>query len=181
MEFICAEKRIQSIPSISETLPPTCVHLTEEYIWISMDRELPSVQLSFLWCTVLWIGTTENSVCHKWMHYTLSLMSTRCFHRVLWELAKWWWFLKVWASLALFDGIIKTISMAFSRNIFQAYIDMFVFENNVFTFWQTAKSTKCTCSSCPLVAGLGKWFYCSRHVYIWLETRNVKYLSRFLL
>ena len=32
-----------------------------------------------------------------------------------------WWFMKVWASLALFDGIIETISMAFSRNIFQAF------------------------------------------------------------
>ena len=37
------------------------------------------------------------------------------------ELAKWWWFLKVWTALALFDGIIETISMVFSRNIFQAY------------------------------------------------------------
>ena len=66
---------------------------------------------------------------------TLSLMNTRSFHWVLWELAKWWWFLKVWASLALFDGIIETILMAFSRNIFQAYAGMFVFENNIFTFW----------------------------------------------
>ena len=32
------------------------------------------------------------------------------------------------------DGIIETISMAFSRNIFQEYTDMFVFENNVFAF-----------------------------------------------
>ena len=69
------------------------------------------------------------------MHDTLSVMNTRCFHWVLWELSKWWWFLKVWASLALFDGIIETISMAFLRNIFQAYTGIFVFENNVFTFW----------------------------------------------
>ena len=38
------------------------------------------------------------------------------------------------SSLALFDGIIETISMAFSRNIFQAYTGIFIFENNVFTF-----------------------------------------------
>ena len=85
--------------------------------------------------TVIWIGTTENDVRHTWKHDTLSLMNTRYFHWVLWELAKWWWFLYVLTSLALFDGIIETISKAFSRNIFQAYTGMFVFENNVFTFW----------------------------------------------
>ena len=124
-----------NILSINEKLPLTRVHLTQEYIWIFLDIELSSVQLSFLWCTVLWRGTIENGVRHTWMHDTLSLMNTRWFHWVLWELAKWWWFLNVWASLALFDGIIKTISMAFSRNIFQAYTGMFAFENNVFTFW----------------------------------------------
>ena len=31
-------------------------------------------------------------------------------------------------------GIIEIISMAFSRNIFQAYTGMFVFENDLFTF-----------------------------------------------
>ena len=123
------------IVSINEKLPMTRVHLTQEQIWIFLDRELPSVQLSFLWYTVLWIGTTENGVRHTWMHDALSLMNTRYFHWVLWELAKWWWFLKVWTSLALFDGIIETISMAFSRNIFQAYTGIFVFKNNVFTFW----------------------------------------------
>ena len=123
------------ILSINEKLPLTRVHLTQEHTWIFLDRELPSVQLSVLWCSVLWIGTTENRVRHKWMHDTRSLMNIRCFHWVLWELAKWRWFLKVWASLALFDGIIETISMAFSRNIFQAYTGIFVFENNVFTFW----------------------------------------------
>ena len=124
-----------SILSINEKLPLTRVHLTQKHIWISLDRELPSVQLSFLWCTILWISTTENGVRHTWMHDTVSVMNTRCFHWVLWKLAKWWWFLKVWACLAVFDGIIETISMAFSRNIFQAYTGIFVFENNVFTFW----------------------------------------------
>ena len=42
-----------------------------------------SVQLSFLWCTVLCIGTSENGIHHTWMHYTLSLMNSRCFHWVL--------------------------------------------------------------------------------------------------
>ena len=107
------------ILSINEKLPLTRVHLTQEHIWIFLDRELPSVQLLFLWCTVLWIGTTENGVRHTWMHDTLSLMNTRCFYWILWELAKWRWFLKVWAAHALFDGIIKTISMAFSKNIFR--------------------------------------------------------------
>ena len=114
------------ILSINEKLPLTRVHLTQEHIWIFLDKALPSVQLSFLWCTVLWIGTTENGVRHTWMHDTLSLMNSRCLHWVLWELAKWWWFLKVWTSLALFDGIIETISMAFSRNIFQAYTGRFL-------------------------------------------------------
>ena len=41
------------ILSINEKLPLTRVHLTHEHIWIFLDRELPSVQLSFLWCTVL--------------------------------------------------------------------------------------------------------------------------------
>ena len=122
------------IPSINEKLPLTRVHLTQ-HIWIFLDRELPSVQLSFLWCTVLWIGTTENGVRHTWMNNTLFLMNTRCFHWVLWELEKWWWFLKVCASLALFVGIIETILMAYSRNIFPAYTHMFVFENNFFAFW----------------------------------------------
>ena len=66
------------ILNIKEKLHLT--RLTQEHIWIFLDRELPSVQL------------------------------------------------------ALFDGIIKTISMAFSRNIFLIYTDMFVFEN-VFVFW----------------------------------------------
>ena len=122
------------ILSINEKLPLIRVHLTQEHIWIFMDRELPSVQLSFLLSTVLWIGTTENGVHRTWMHDTLSLMNTTCFHWVLLELAKWWWFLKVWASLALFDWIIETILMAFSKNIYQAYTGMFVSENNVFTF-----------------------------------------------
>ena len=101
--------RTRTILSIHEKLPLTRVQLTQEQIWIFLDRELPSVQLSFLWCTVLWIGTTEKGVRHTWMHDTLSVMNTRCFHWVLWELAKWWWVLKVWASLGLFDGIIETI------------------------------------------------------------------------
>ena len=41
------------ILSINEKLPLTRIHLTQEHIWIFLDRELPSVQLSFLWCTVL--------------------------------------------------------------------------------------------------------------------------------
>ena len=88
---------------------------------IFLDTELPSVQLSFLWCTVLGIGTTEKVFVRR--ECTLPFTNE---HRVLWELAKWWWLLKVWASLALFDRIIETISMAFSRNIFQAYSGIFV-------------------------------------------------------
>ena len=77
------------ILSINKKLPLTRVHLTQEQIWIFLYRELPSVQLPFLWCTVLRIGTTENGVRHTWIHDSLSLMNTRCFHWVLWELAKW--------------------------------------------------------------------------------------------
>ena len=54
------------------------------------------------------------------------------FSLVLWEIAKLWYLLKIRASLSPFDGIIETISMAFSWNIFQAYHRMFIFENNVF-------------------------------------------------
>ena len=108
----CSQDKHEIILSINEKLPLTRVHLTQEHIWIFLDKELPSVQLLFLWCTVLWIGTTETGVRHTWMHD----MNTRCFRWVLWELAKWWRFLKDWASLALFDGIIETISMAFSRH-----------------------------------------------------------------
>ena len=49
------------ILSINEKLPLTRVHLTQEHIWIFLDRALPSVQLSFLWCTVLWIGTIYST------------------------------------------------------------------------------------------------------------------------
>ena len=126
-------KIILTTTSINEKLPLTRVPFTQEHFWIFLDRELPSVQLSFLWCTVLWIGITENGVRHTWMHDTLSLMNTRCFHWGLWELAKWWWFLKVWASFTLFDGIIETISMAFSRNIFQAYTGIIVFQKLMFS------------------------------------------------
>ena len=121
------------ILSINEKLPLTRVHLTQEHIWMFLDRELPSVQFSFLWCTVLCIDTTENGVRHTWMHDTLSLMNTRCFHWVLWELANWWWLLNVWASLALFDGIIETISMAFSRNIYLSGIHWHVFLTIMFS------------------------------------------------
>ena len=102
------------IRSVNEKLPLTRVH-------IFLDRELPSVQLSFLWCTVLGIGTAEKVFVRR--ECTIPFTNE---HRVLWELAKWWWLLKVWASLALFDRIIETISMAFSRNIFQAYSGIFV-------------------------------------------------------
>ena len=77
-------------------------------------------------------------------HDTRSLKSTSCFHWFLWEIAKLWWFLKIGASLSLVDEITETISMAFSRNIFQAYNRMFIFENNVFKFWmpQTAQNAR---------------------------------------
>ena len=45
--------KLYYILSINEKLPLTRVHLTQEHIWIFLDRELPSVELSFLWCTVL--------------------------------------------------------------------------------------------------------------------------------
>ena len=134
-EIIVTDAKMKHILSICEQLPLTRVNLKQEHIWIFLDRDLPSVHLSCLWGTVLRLGATENGVCHTWMHDTLSLMNTRCFHLVLWELDKWWWFLKVWASLALFDEITEIIIMAFSRNIFQAYTGMFVLENNVFIFW----------------------------------------------
>ena len=133
------------IQSINEKLPLTRIHLTKEHIWFFPDRELPSVQLSFLWCTVQCIGTTENGIHHIWLHDTHLLMNTRCFHWVLWQLAKLWWFLKVWASLTLFDGIIGTILMVFSKNIFQA---CFVLKIMFSHFGKPRKSTKCMCSSC---------------------------------
>ena len=45
--------RRRTILSINEKLPLTRIQLTQEHIWIFLDRELRSVQLSFLWCTVL--------------------------------------------------------------------------------------------------------------------------------
>ena len=138
-----------TILSMNEKLPLTGIHLTLEYIWIFLDRELPSVQLSFLWCTVLWNGTTENGVRHTWMHDTLSVMNTRCFHWVLWELAKFWWFLKVWASFTLYDGIIETISIAFSYNLFQSYTGIYVFENNVLHFDKQRKAQKARAAAAP--------------------------------
>ena len=117
---VCFKKSPFSILNINEKLPLTRVHLTQEHICIFLDRELPFVQLSFLWCS---------------SHMNAQYPFTSEHQRFLWEFAKWWWFLKVWASLAVFDGIIETISMAFSMNIFQAHTGMFVFENNVFTFW----------------------------------------------
>ena len=65
-----------SILSINEKLPMTRVHLTQEHFWFFLNRELPSLQLSFLWCTVPCIGTTENGIRHKWNHDILSLTST---------------------------------------------------------------------------------------------------------
>ena len=56
----------------------TRVHLKQEHMWIFLDRELPTVQLSCLLCTVRWVGTSENGVRHTWMRDTLSLMNTRC-------------------------------------------------------------------------------------------------------
>ena len=140
-------------------LPMTRVHLTKEHFSFFLNRELPSLQLSFLWCTVLF--TTENGIRHEWHQDPRSLKSTSWF---LWEIAKLWCFLKIGASLFLFDGIIETISMAFSWNIFQAYNRMFIFEKNVFTFWNATKSTKCTCSSCSIVTGLAGQIYCYRRV-----------------
>ena len=120
------------------------------------------------------IGTTENGIRHEWNHDMRSLTSTSCFHWFLWEIAKLWCFLKIGASLSLFDGIIETISMAFSWNIFQIYNRMFIFENNVFKFWKAKKSTKCTCSSCSIVTGLTEQIYYYRRVCSIPETRNVK-------
>ena len=76
----------KSILSINEKLPQTSVHLHRNTFWIFPERELASVQLSFLWCTVLCIGTTENGFRHTWMHDAFSFMNTRCFHWVLWDL-----------------------------------------------------------------------------------------------
>ena len=137
------------ILSINEKLPPTRVHLTQEHIWIFLDRELLSVQLSVLCCTVLWIGTTENGVRHTWMHDTLSLMNTRCFHWVLCELAKWWWFLKVWASLALFDGIIETISMGFQRISFRHTLTCLFFKLMFYHFDKPRKAPNARATAAP--------------------------------
>ena len=43
---VCTQYLI--ILSINEKLPLTRVHLTQEHIWIFLDRESPSGQLSFL-------------------------------------------------------------------------------------------------------------------------------------
>ena len=86
---------ISNILSINEKLPMTRVHLTQEHFWFFLNRELPSLRLSFLWCTVPCIGTTENGIRHEWNHDTLSLTSTSCFHLFLWETAKLWCFLKL--------------------------------------------------------------------------------------
>ena len=143
------KNNIDFILTINEKLPLSRLHLTHEHIWIFLERELPSVQLSFLWCTILWLGNTENGVRHTWMHDTLSLMNTRCFHWVLWELAKWLWFQKVWASLSLFDGIIETISMAFSRNVFQAYTGRFVLQIMFSHFDKPRKTQNARAAAAP--------------------------------
>ena len=121
------------ILSINEKLTLTHIHLTGAHLDPSGQRI--AICSAYIFVVYSPMNRNYRKRCSSRMHDILSVMNTRCFHWVLWELAKSWWFLKVWASLALFDGIIKTILMAFSRNIFQAYTGIFVFENNIFTFW----------------------------------------------
>ena len=154
----------------------TRVHLTKEQFWFFLNRENCR---HFSFFVVYSIGTTENGIRHKWNHDTCSLTSISCFHWFLWEIAKLWCFLKIWPSLFLSDGIIETISMAFSWNIFQAYNRMFIFENNVFKFWNATKSTKCTGGSFSIVIGLAEQFYCYRRVCSIPETQNVNNCSDF--
>ena len=123
-----------------------------------------ALQLSFLWCTVPCIGTTENGIRHEWNHGIHLLTNASCFHWFLWEIAKLQCFLKIGASPSPFDGIIETISMVFSWNIFQTYNCMFIFENYVFKFWKATKNTKCMWSSCSIVTGLPEQIYCYRRV-----------------
>ena len=64
------------ILSNNEKLPMTRVPLTQEHYWFFLNRELPSLQLSFLRCTVPCIGTTGNGIRHEYNHETRSLTST---------------------------------------------------------------------------------------------------------
>ena len=154
------------LPLVRHDLITGLIVLWGPKLWNPVSSEKRIIQLSFLWCAVPYIGTTENGIRHEWNHDTRSLTSTSCFHFhwFLWGIAKLWCFLKIGAPLSLFDGIIETILMAFSWNIFQAYNRMFIFENNVFKFQKATKNTKCTWSSCSIVTGLAEQMHCNRRV-----------------
>ena len=168
--FFCIEGYVHLLNymGINEKLPMGLVHLTKEHIWFILDRKLPSLHLSFLLCTSLCIGTTENGICRTWMHDTRTLTNIVVLSESL-SLAFSIW----WNNRNSFDG--------FSRNIFQAYTGVFVFENDVLKIWKTAKSTKCMRSSCSKGPWLAEQFYCFWGVCSWTETQNVKQLSGFLL
>ena len=90
------EKWTATILSINGKLPLTRVHLTQEHIWIFLGRELPSVQLSFLWCTVLWIATTENGVRHTWTCQVVVVPESLSLACSIW-----------WKNRNHFDGVFK--------------------------------------------------------------------------
>ena len=103
------------------------------------------------------------------------------------ELAKWWWFLKVWVTLVLFDIIIETISMPWFRWRFQEISFRHTLE---FCFWKLLKIMflhfgkprkaqkhvqqlfPCCSSNSSLVVGPGDRFY-------WL--RDCSHKNQFLL
>ena len=109
----------------------------------------------FLRCTVLCIGTTENGICHTWMHDTSSLTITKCYRNckvlVLPESLSFASSIS-WHNRNHFDDVFK-------EDLSGIHWHVFVFENNVFKFWKTAKSTKYTCRSCSIVPALAEQFF----------------------
>ena len=102
-------KRHANILSVNENLSLTRVHLKKKRAYLTLSRQSYRLfTFHFVLDTVLYMGTTRNVIGDSCL-----LISVSHFHWVLLELAKCLWFLKVWISRSLVEGVTETIWMAF--------------------------------------------------------------------